>query len=414
MNTRAGILLIVLMIIAACTGRESGNNAKQKSDAMATNFTNRYGNDRDFLKKFVNIIELKKGESALILVPDWQGRVMTSTAEGDNGFSFGCINHDLVTSRKIRPHINAFGGEERVWLGPEGGQFSIFFRKGSKFIYDDWQTPAFLDTTPYEVISKCDTSVLFACDAEATNYSGTHLKFRIEREVRILSADEIAGQLGIDVKRLKFVGYSSSDKLINKGKKAWIKETGLLSVWMLGMFTPSPSVVIVVPFNPGDVKLLGPPVNDNYFGRISADRLKVKGDNIYFRADGKKRGKIGLPPLRSKGIMVSYDSANNILTLLICKMPSNKAEYVNSAWQLQENPFSGDAMNSYNDGPLEDGSQMGPFYELETSSPAAALKPGESLTHEQYTLHITGDPDLLGRIAADLLGVTLDEIKSAF
>ena len=52
------------------------------------------------------------------------------------------------------------------------------------------------------------------------------------------------------------------------------------------------------------------------------------------------------------------------------------------------NPYSGDALNSYNDGPLEDGSQMGPFYELETSSPAAALKPGESITHSQITIHL--------------------------
>jgi hypothetical protein len=27
------------------------------------------------------------------------------------------------------PHINVFGGEDRFWLGPEGGQFSIFFAK---------------------------------------------------------------------------------------------------------------------------------------------------------------------------------------------------------------------------------------------------------------------------------------------
>ena len=78
---------------------------------------------------------------------------MTSTAEGDAGFSFGWINRELIASGKILPHINAFGGEERLWLGPEGGQFSIFFRKGKSFVYEDWQTPAFLDTAPFELIS---------------------------------------------------------------------------------------------------------------------------------------------------------------------------------------------------------------------------------------------------------------------
>jgi hypothetical protein len=183
---------------------------------------------------------------------------------------------------------------------------------------------------------------------------------------------------------------------------------------MLGMFNPSPSVVIVIPFNPGDEKLMGPLVNDNYFGRISGERLKVAGNHIFFRADGKSRGKIGLPPLRATGTMGSFDSENNILTLLICRLPEGKSEYVNSSWQIQDNPFSGDALNSYNDGPLEDGSQMGPFYELETSSPAAALKPGESLTHLQYTMHLTGERNLLNQVALKVLGVSLEKIESTF
>jgi hypothetical protein len=36
---------------------------------------------------------------------------------------FGWINRKLIASRKIQPHINVFGGEDRFWIGPEGGQF---------------------------------------------------------------------------------------------------------------------------------------------------------------------------------------------------------------------------------------------------------------------------------------------------
>jgi hypothetical protein len=112
--------------------------------------------------------------------------------------------------------------------------------------------------------------------------------------------------------------------------------------------------------------------------------------------------------------MGSFDSENNVLTLLICRMPEGKTDYVNSSWQIQDNPYSGDAMNSYNDGPLEDGSQMGPFYELESSSPAAGLKPGEELVHVQFTLHLTGSRDLLNNVAVKVLGISLDEIENAF
>jgi hypothetical protein len=183
---------------------------------------------------------------------------------------------------------------------------------------------------------------------------------------------------------------------------------------MLGMFNPSPSVIVVIPVKEGDEKLLGPKVNDDYFGKISDDRLKISGNHIFFRADGKSRGKIGIPPLRSVGKMGSWDAENKILTLLLCTQPEGNNEYVNSSWQIQENPYSGDALNSYNDGPLEDGSQMGPFYELETSSPAVELNPGESLIHKQLTIHLTGNPDDLDRVSRQILGSGLTDISTIF
>ncbi len=413
MNT-IKILIISMVVLVSCKGSANEKKVNQNEKKMATDSTKQYGYNRDFLKKHTNIIELKNSNSAITLVPAWQGRVMTSTADGDDGFSFGWINHELIASRIILPHINAFGGEERLWLGPEGGQFSIFFSKGKSFVYSDWQTPAYLDTKPFELISRTSSSTMFASEVVAENYTGTLFKLRIEREVTILSEEDIMKQVSVDSKGLRCVAYRSVNTITNKGEAVWKKETGLLSIWMLGMFSPSPSVVVVIPVKPGDENSLGPKVNDNYFGKISADRLKVSGNHIYFRADGKSRGKIGIPPLRATGKMGSYDSDNKILTLLICRIPEGKKDYVNSSWQIQEKPYSGDALNSYNDGPLEDGSQMGPFYELETSSPAVELMPGESLSHIQFTLHLTGDIRELDRVSRNVLGVNLEEISGAF
>jgi hypothetical protein len=412
--SRTGIFILTLALVTSCTStvQTKKNNIIEKT--MITDSLNQYGNNREFLKKNTTVVELKNGSAAISLAPAWQARVMTSTADGDSGFSFGWINRNLISSGKIMPHINAFGGEERLWLGPEGGQFSIFFDKGKSFVYDNWQTPAFLDTTPFQLITSTDTSALFGNDISTVNYSGTTFKFRIEREVTLLSDAEITKLLSIDTKELKCVAYRSVNKLINQGDNAWKKETGQLSIWMLGMFNPSPAIVITIPVKPGEEKIIGPKVNDSYFGKISADRLKVSGEHIFFKADGKSRGKIGIPPLRATGIMGSYDSENKILTLLICELPEGKKDYVNSAWEIQENPYSGDALNSYNDGPLADGSQMGPFYELETSSPAADLKPGESISHKQCTLHLKGDIDQLDKISRKILGVSLEDITKAF
>lgn len=411
---RLTIAIISSTFLVSCIGKDQSRKNYQISNTMITDSTKQYGYNLDFLKKYTNVIELKNGNAAVAIVPSWQGRVMTSTSEGAKGFSFGWINSELIASLKALPHMNPYGGEERLWLGPEGGQFSIFFKKGDKFIYAKWQTPAFLDTIPFKAIVVSDSSAGFTHDVEIENYSGTTFKLGIERKVTLLTAGQIMKETGIDLAGTNFVAYRSENHLTNKGANVWKKESGLLSVWMLGMFNPSPAVIVVIPVRQGDEKELGVKVNDSYFGHISDDKLKISGNNVYFRADGKSRGKIGIPPLRATGTLGSYDFENNILTLLLCRLPEGVKDYVNSAWKIQDDPYSGDAFNSYNDGPLEDGTQMGPFYEIETSSPAAALGPGESITHSQITIHITGNKKLLNQAALRSLGASLEEIEGVF
>ncbi len=106
---------------------------------------------------------------------------------------------------------------------------------------------------------------------------------------------------------------------------------------------------------------------------------------------------------------------NQVLTLVQYTKPTGKLDYVNSMWEIQEEPFRGDAVNSYNDGPPEPGSKpLGPFYELETSSPAAELEPGDSLSHIHRTFHFQGPETQLHDIAIKTFGKSIQEIKSAF
>jgi hypothetical protein len=118
--------------------------------------------------------------------------------------------------------------------------------------------------------------------------------------------------------------------------------------------------------------------------------------------------------MRSKPIAGSYDEERNLLTIVQFSLPDGTTDYVNSMWKFQDDPFSGDAVNSYNDGPLEDGSQMGPFYELESSSPAANLAPGEKLIHYHRTIHFKGEEKDLDPLVRVLLGVGIESIKAAF
>ena len=134
-----------------------------------------------------------------------------------------------------------------------------------------------------------------------------------------------------------------------------------------------------------------------------------------FSGDGKYRSKIGLSPQRAKNILGSYDATHQILTILKYNQPEGVTDYVNSMWEIQEQPFAGDVVNSYNDGPPEPGAKpLGPFYELETSSPALKLKSGETGTHTQLTCHFEGDEKGLDAIAQQLLRVSISEISGVF
>jgi hypothetical protein len=85
-----------------------------------------FGDDLAFLKDHTDVIVLRheRDEAKVAVVSAWQGRVMTSTAGRDSGSSYGWVNRELIASGKILPPVNAFGGEDRFWMGPEGGQFS--------------------------------------------------------------------------------------------------------------------------------------------------------------------------------------------------------------------------------------------------------------------------------------------------
>lgn len=377
-----------------------------------------FGDDLVFLQQHNNVIVLQdeSGMKQIAIVPEYQGRVMTSTAQGKDGMSFGWINRELIGSRNTNLHLNAFGGEDRFWMGPEGGQFSIFFKKGQSFNLDDWQTPPFIDTIIYRLKGKTDTEAVFEQEATFKNMSNTMFDVRIERTVKLISDEKAEQLLGTSIPDgVNSVVYESDNTVENIGKNAWTKETGLLSIWILGMYNPSPEVTIVIPYNEGPEDKLGPIVNDAYFGKIPEDRLIIKDGLIYFKGDGNQRGKIGLSPQRSKPVAGSYDAENKALTIVQLSIPEGATEYVNSMWEMQDEPFKGDVINSYNDGPPEPGAKpLGPFYELETSSPALSLAPGFSATHIHRTFHFTGNESDLDKIAGAVLGVGLEEIKGIF
>lgn len=393
-----------------------------------TEYTKKEGSfskDLTFLKKHTEIIVLQEGKSALAIAPQYQGRVMTSTTNLPEGVGFGWINKKVIEAgfltekeRKgsLEDQIYIFGGEERFWLGPEGGQFSIFFKLEDKFEFSNWKTPAVIDTDAFTLVSKTESVAKFEHSCELINKSGTVFKMGIGRSITILNKESVEKIIKKEFsEKVEFVGYQTNNQITNIGDNPWIPETGLPSIWMLGMYNPSTETTVIIPFKDGDEAVLGEKVNDTYFGKVTKDYLEVKEDVLFFKGDGTKRGKIGVSPKRTKGIAGSYDAEGRVLTLVTYNIQDAPNGYVNSAWEYQEKPYAGDVLNAYNDGSPEPGAPpMGPFYELETSSPAAALKPNESMVHIQTTIHFKGEENNLNEISKETLGVGLKEIVKVF
>ena len=402
---RSYFILLSFILLISCTGKK-----KVQHPGNAVQGTYLY--DKKFLKQHdSNIIELKNGDAAILVSPAYQAKVFTSSAEGDNGKSFGWINYKTFTA-VTDPHMNAYGGENRLWLGPEGGNYSLYFKKGDSMVFNNWKTPPPIDTEPWEVVKKNDHAVTLRKDISISNYAGTSLNMHVTREILIQDKDEIEKALAVTIgNAIKVVGYTTNNTLKNTGDKEWNEQTGMPCIWILDMFNPSDSTVIVIPHKPADA---GKKVaTTNYFGEIPAERIIISDNALFFKADGKSRGKLGILPQYALPLAGSYNSQDNVLTITSFSI-DNHAKYLNQEWNITKPVFSGDAMNAYNDGPLADGSQMGPFYEIESVSPAAALKPSEEIKHTHSVYHFTGDKQQLNSIAGKLLGVSLENIQTAF
>jgi len=404
------LLTLFVSLIVSCSPKNPSVSMKNYDTIPGT-----FAYDLAFLNKYTEstvVLADRAGAAKLVIIPGWQARVMTSTANGDSGFSYGWINYKLIESGEFTPHMNAFGGYERIWLGPEGGPVSIYFSPGKQQEFVNWFVPSDLDTTGFETVSSGTSEASFSKVLSLVNYSGTLMNAGIQRTIRLLGRSDVDRMIGMALPgRVRCVAYQSVNRLTNLGEAEWNKSNGMLSVWMLSMFNPSPGVTIFIPYKENAT---GTVVNDDYFGKVPENRLMAENGTIWFKADGKYRSKLGIPPHRAMNYAGSYDSENNVLTILWCDIPEGDNIYVNSKWGDQKDPFSGDVINAYNDGPVDDGSQMGPFYELESSSPAANLKKGESLIHTQRIFHFEGSPEQLTAITEKLFGLTIADIKTRF
>ncbi len=374
-----------------------------------------FAEDVAFLSKHAPVKVLESPTGGRVAVSgQYQARVMTS-AVGATANSLGFVNRSFIEQGRTGTAFDNYGGEDRFWLGPEGSQNALYFPAGKAFEFSNWQTPHAFQEGEWQAKPGGDsTSITFVQSLRLSNYASSEFKLDVERKISILTADQAKAALGVDIPAsVKWVGFATDNSISNKGQQAWTEAKGLLSIWILGMFKPAPGTLVIAPF---DKAGKGAIVNDQYFGKVGPDRLRVNEDKgfVLFKCDGQFRSKIGLSASRAKSVIGSYSAEAALLTIVRYSRPKGATRYVNNLWDPKQPPYSGDVNNSYNDGPVEPGKpSLGGFYELESSSPAAALAPGASLKHVHETYHFSGPPEALETLANKVLGVSLTDVQAA-
>src|SRR5262245_3689645 len=171
--------------------------AAAPASASASGGGGQFEKDVAFLREHGSIVLLSDGSGAQVVVaPGYQGRVMTSTTGGADAPSFGWIGRAAIESGKRQPHMNVFGGEDRFWLGPEGGQYALYFKAGDPFDLDHWQVPEPIDWGAWDVQSQSATAVRVRKRMTIVNYAGTTLDIAVDRTIRLLTASDVSTLLG--------------------------------------------------------------------------------------------------------------------------------------------------------------------------------------------------------------------------
>lgn len=377
-----------------------------------------FGKDLSFFSQYgVETMILSQGESVVAVSPTLQARVLTSSYDGSKGPSLGWINRVQLAFKKTEPQKAQIGGEDRFWVGPQGGEGSIFFTGGASFMGENWKIPEFMSSEPWTLVGRNSYRAKFEKTAEFENNKGSKFKIKAEREISVLNRKHVTDILGIEIpESVDIVAFQSFNKLTNAGDKKWTPDSGMLNISVQSCFNASRKTYAFIPYRPGDAAKLGDIVRDNFFETSSAGssdgRLVVDPSFIKYKTDGKAMGSIGVSALRSEGIALSFDEANSILTVILYIKPSDARAYLPSSWRRVSEKMDGDAISVFNNGPLPgSNAPADAYYEISTYSPALSLDPGKSQFHLQRTFHFHGSEYDLGLISYKLAGISIGQLR---
>ena len=398
------IFILVTIIIGCKKNPENRANLENSFKLTST-----YESVFHSIKSKTKVIELTSGDgkSRLLITPELNGKILTSTYNNLSGDSNGWIHLKELYNDTI--NAESIGGEERIWLGPLGGQHSFYYQQIKPLNEDNWSVPYDIGKKGFKVISFDETNIHLQKELAITNFIGTHFSLELFRDIKILNASEIKNNLFFDLDNsINFVGYETSHRLINKGKESWYKDSGLVSLWSAGMFEGTDETVVIVPLL--ETSHLG--AIYNYMGALDSARVKIiQGHTLLFKADGKYRSKIGIPKNLAPSTYGCYAKDKKRLTIVQYKQTKDSL-YSNSYVTVQESPYKGEAIPIYNNGTMDySPTKTTSFFELESTSAMKVLKPLDTLKHWHRVYHFSGTEKQLNQISEKILKINLLQCK---
>jgi len=361
---------------------------------------NTYKDDLLALTKLTKIVELTSSDnqSRVCVCPEYQGRVITSTSNGLGGISNGWINRDKLKN-KYEGNGSDLGGEDRVWIGPLGSQYSFYYQQIQPLSEKNWKVPACMNEEAYKILTSSENEISMEKTMELTNYLGNTLKINLKRNIKILEKDQIERNLQIQIpNQIKSVAYESSHTLKNTDSLKWNKEKGLAAIWSLGMFEGEDNCNTLISL-PHNIKVKD--IN-KYLGDIDSTRVYIHNNTLTFKTDGKWRSKIGIPAKCSPSLFACIKPQSKTLTIIQYQQ-TNDSLYFNSNPKIQNTPYDGEIIQVYNHGNMDyTTSNQNSFFELESTSAMKELAPNETIQHYHRVYHFTGEIQDLTRILSSL------------
>ena len=322
-----------------------------------------YHDALDYLAQKTTVIELYDQFGGRVAVsPEWNGRVLTSTCDGLDGDSFGCVNVQAIDIDRFED----FGGEDLWTISPLVHSFGIENIKEHK---------AVLQRT-----------------LQMNDANGAHVEFHLSRSISLLSRQKIGDLFGdavadaLELEDVSAVGFRS-ENTVRSQEKAHIASR------QRGMFNASPHTFVIVSTPPDDFASEPFPAEIDYLGGSPHGRIRHLPQTLLIRADGHGQCQTTIPFSVAPPIFGAVELRFGTLTLWAFDLPDNSEE---------------DVVRIYNSGrPHTNELDWSEYYEMNCFSAAQRLRPEDSLTYRQYTIHINADNDTLDHLIRQIFDVSL-------